>query len=879
MNKQSKLNGFWQRLQHRIKQLHVTFLRRVSLIIFATLFLVAAILPSTAHIVAVITPASDISNTENLAQQGRALYEAEQFSDAVKILQQAATNYAASGDKLRLAMTLRNLSLAYQQLGLWTEAQSAITQSLKLLQNIENSQQRSQILAQTLDVQGQWQLARGQAQAALQSWQQAANIYIQIGEQDKLIGDRIRSAQALQVLGLHPQAKKILTEVQQNLEKQQDSPLKAIGLRSLGNVLRVIGDLNGSQQVLKHSLRVALSLRVNQEIAEALLGLANTNRDLGDTQATLDFYQQAAAISVPSSTRIQLLLNQFNFLLQTTKGDAAVDLFPQIQSEISKLHPSRMAVYARINFAQNLVKLKQKTTTDIYSWLDIAQLLAKAVEQAQNLEDKRAESYAQGTLGWVYEKTGQIADANQLTQKALFIAQSIEASDIIYQWEWQRGRLLKSEGDVKGAILSYSQAVQTLQFLRNDLATISSAIQFSFGENVEPVYRELVELLLQTEGNSKPSPENLKQARSVIESLQLAELDNFFRQACLTTKVAIDQVIEQDQTAAFIYPIILPNRLEVILKLPGQKELTHYATNVVKQEVENTLEQLRADIIIPQKELLVQSLSKRVYDWLIRPSEVLLAQNQVKTLVFVLDGALRNVPMASLYDGKQYLVEKYALALTPGLQLFDSKPLLRKELQALTAGLTQARLGFSALPNVESELKGIQSQIGTKVLLNQQFTSQAFQKQVESLPFKIVHLATHGQFSSNAENTFILSWDKQIKVNELSDFLKVREQNRPEAVELLVLSACQTAAGDNRAALGLAGVAVRAGARSTLASLWNVEDESTAMLMSQFYKELIKNPKLSKAEALRQAQLTLLKNSPYQLPMYWTPYVLVGNWL
>lgn len=878
MGKHSKLNGFWQRVQHRIRQWQAMSVHHVSLIIFLVLFFMTAILPSTAHI-AVNMPADNLRNIENLVEQGRVLYESQQFSDAVKILQQAVRNYAAGGDKLRLAMTLRNLSLADQQLGLWTEAQFAIAQSLSILQNVENSPERSQILAQTLDVQGQWELARGQSEKALQYWEEAAKIYTKIGDEDKLIRDRISSAQALQVLGLYPQAKKILTEVQQNLQKQQDSTLKAIGLRKLGDVLRVVGDLKESEQVLKHSLEVAEALQSNQEVAEALIGLANTAFYLGNTQATLDFYRQATAISVPSSTRIQLLLNQFSFLVEIKQWSNAIRLQPQIQSEINNLPPSRMAVYARINFAQNLGKLKQKAGADIVSWLEIAQILVKGVEQAQSLEDKRAESYAQGTLGWVYEQTRQFADAKELTQKALLIAQSIEASDIRYQWEWQMGRLLKVQGDVNSAILSYSQAVQTLQSLRSDFAAINPAIQFSFRENVEPVYRELVALLLQVEGNSEPSSKNLTQARSLIESLQLAELDNFFRQACLTIKVTIDQVIEQDQTAAFIYPIILPNRLEVILKLPGQEDLKHYATNVTKQEVESTLKQLGANIIKPQALLTVQSLSKRVYDWLIEPGSAVLAKNQVKTLVFVLDGALRNLPMASLYDGKQYLVEKYALVLTPGLQLFDPKPLPKKQLQVLTAGLTEARLGFSGLPYVKNELKEIQSQVKTKVLLNQQFTSQAFQKQIESLPFKVVHLATHGQFSSNPDQTFVLAWDKELKVNELSNLLRTREENRPEAIELLVLSACQTASGDEQAALGLAGVAVRAGVRSTLASLWNVEDESTATLMSQFYKELIEMPQMNKAEALRQAQLTLLKNPSYQSPIYWAPYVLVGNWL
>jgi CHAT domain-containing protein len=193
-------------------------------------------------------------------------------------------------------------------------------------------------------------------------------------------------------------------------------------------------------------------------------------------------------------------------------------------------------------------------------------------------------------------------------------------------------------------------------------------------------------------------------------------------------------------------------------------------------------------------------------------------------------------------------------------------------------GLDQARHGFSRLPYVGNELEQIQSKVQGRVLLNQQFTTQAFQTTMDSQPFSVVHLATHGQFSSTAEETFILAWDKPINVTELDTLLRSRDQERSQPLELLVLSACETAAGDQRATLGLAGVAIRAGARSTLASLWSVNDRSTAVLMNQFYQNLI-NQAQPRAEALRRAQLALLKTPEYQLPLFWAPYVLIGNWL
>ncbi|NER32903.1 MAG: CHAT domain-containing protein [Oscillatoria sp. SIO1A7] len=271
-------------------------------------------------------------------------------------------------------------------------------------------------------------------------------------------------------------------------------------------------------------------------------------------------------------------------------------------------------------------------------------------------------------------------------------------------------------------------------------------------------------------------------------------------------------------------------------------------------------------------------LAQKIYDWLIRPAEEELATSGIETLVFVLDGELRNLPMAALHDGKQYLIEKYGVAMTPGLQLLPSQKLSPEELNILTGALGQARQGFPALPGAMEEIGKIQQEFPVEVLLDAEFTNQSLQEQIAAVPFPVIHLATHGQFSSNAEDTFILTWDNKINVTNLRELLGTRSQQELQAIELFVLSACETAAGDDRAALGLAGVALRSGARSTLATLWQVNDASTALFMARFYRELASQPALGKAEALRRAQLALLEQSRYQHPYFWAPFVLVGNW-
>ena len=234
--------------------------------------------------------------------------------------------------------------------------------------------------------------------------------------------------------------------------------------------------------------------------------------------------------------------------------------------------------------------------------------------------------------------------------------------------------------------------------------------------------------------------------------------------------------------------------------------------------------------------------------------------------------------MSVLYDGQQYLIQKYAIALTPGLQLLAPQSLQHRHLKALAAGVSKAHSGFGALVNVESELNQVNAEMSGTKLLNNDFTTTALQLKLNKSIFPVIHLASHGEFSSQADKTFILAWDQKISVKDLTELLQNRDPSPGNVLELLVLSACQTAAGDKHAALGLAGVAARAGARSTLASLWSVEDKSTAFLMTHFYQNIATHH-VSKAEALRLAQLDLLNSYEYQKPFYWTPYVLVGNWL
>jgi CHAT domain-containing protein len=598
----------------------------------------------------------------------------------------------------------------------------------------------------------------------------------------------------------------------------------------------------------------------------------------GENELALSWYIQAAHPPISRLLQSKAQLAQLKLLIDQKDWPTAIALLPTIDQTLGQLPLSHQQIYSQINFAQRLTELKLKSDqqSPLISWEAIAARLAQAKKNAQVLGDQRGEIYAQGNLGKIYEQTQQWAIAQNLTEKALQASQGLNVPEMIYLWQWQLGRILAQQSQREPAISAYLGAVTTLQPLSQDL-TANSEFRFTFQQDVDLLYRQLISLLLSPNAQGEISQADLEQARKQIESLQVEELNNFFRAACLTTTSSDIDGLDPD--AAVIYPIILPDRLAVILSLPHQP-LQVFNNPLEPEQLQKAIADLRYSLVIRSRRDFFAP-SQKIYNWLLRPLEKdFLAQKNLKTLVFVLDGPLKNIPMATLHDGKQYLIEKYRISLTPGLKLLSPQKDSPNLTQTLFAGISEnsEKLGFTPLTYVKQELKAIQSQMPSSILLNEAFTPDALEKSLTYQSFPIVHLATHGRFSSQLQDTFIATWNELLDINELANLLKSSNPTGDQGVDLLVLSACETATGDERAALGLAGMAVRSGARSTIATLWSVNDQATSKLMGELYQQLA-NQKVTKAEALRQAQLALLGDKWYQHPFYWAPYILVGDWM
>ena len=805
---------------------------------------------------------SNVLAQDNRIEEAKELYQQSQYPEAIELLETAIARYQNDSELVKSAIALRNLALVYQKLGQWEQANNTLSQAEKTIAEIDN-ESANQLIAQVLEVRGQIELSLGRSQDALETWKQAANLYQQ---QNNLAGytqAKIYQVSALQTLGLYSQSIKTLARVDRTLEDEPDSVVKVQALVSLGNVLNRIGEYEQAEAILKDSLVIAEELNNDPLRADIFFNLGNNARLQNQPQQALEFYDRAIAFNNPD-VQLRAKLDRLDVLISLNNIQAANQEAQEIEQLLASLPPQQTTIQGKVSLARYLIELDTKPSK-------ISDLLIDAVQEAKTANIKRVEADALGVLGNLYERDRQLAEAEQITERALLISQSINARELTYQWQWQLGRVLKAQGKTEQAIAAYSQATNNLQSLRSDLIAISSDVRYSFREQIEPVYRELAAMLL----NPQASQADLNQGRQIIESLQVAELDNFFREACLDAEP--QNIEEIDPEAAVIYSIVLPDRLSVILSQPGQPLKYHQTAIANPQEVDRAFEDLYANLspfLSPEDPL---QPNQTFYDWLIRPIEIELADNQSDTLVFILDGVMRGIPVAALHDGEQYLVEKYAIALTPGLQLLASRSFAADSLKTIAGGITESRQGFNSLPNVQTEVDEVASLVPSEVLLNSEFTRDRLQQQIASLPYPVVHLATHGQFSSRAEDTFLLTWNDRINVKSLDSLLQNRFTN-DTPIELLILSACQTATGDDRAALGLAGVAIRSGARSTVATLWSIQDDSTAKLITQFYQAL-KTPDMSKAQALREAQLSLLQSEKHQHPFYWSAFILLGNWL
>ena len=819
-------------------------------------------------------------NASQLVQQGVELYQSGDFRGAIAQWQTALTIYQDTQNPTNEAIVLENLARAYQQTGQINQAIGNWEGAIAQYRQLENWQQVGRGLTE-------------QAQAYSRIGQQRRAIALLCGEREGCVpGSAVQLAQ-----------------------EQNDYFGEAAALGSLGEASRLRGDYEKAIETLQTSLKIASNIDNPQLHSSALNSLgnaysslaqvnarrANSARQIGEIEQAnqleqaasrnnaqaLAYFEESLKLAQDQNNQLGQMRSLLNTIPLYYRREANVKANQNIQQALAllpTLPQTQEKVYAAIDLAMLQSDSSLKCSKPEHDEAAIA-LLGQAVSIAQSLEDDRALSFALGELGHVYECRQDYAQALKLTQRARWTAeQDQSAKDSLYRWEWQTGRILKAQGQLNEAMGAYEGAIATLETIRDELLVANRDLQFDFRDTVEPIYRQLIALKLET----LPSPLvksvdaiNLTSVLQTADSLKLAELQNYFGDECDLRGIERERVDLANATpnTAVFSSIILQDRTAIILNLPdGQQKIAQIAIDDKSLREEINQFRLGLESFFDQYD---PQPAQKVYDWLIRPFEADL-QPQIETLVFVQDGILRSIPMGALHDGEQFLIQKYAIATTPSLSLTTPNPSNRQDLRALALGLSESASidgrDYPPLPYVRQEIDQVQQQLqGSKLLLNEEFTSQRLQQELGDNAYPIIHIATHGVFGTVPEDTFLVTGSKEkLTINELDTLIRTTEGTEP--LELLTLTACQTAIGDERSALGLAGVAVQAGAKSALASLWSIEDAATAQMANRFYQGL-NNPGTNKAQALREAQVALLEGGRYAHPAYWAPYILIGNWL
>ncbi len=571
-------------------------------------------------------------------------------------------------------------------------------------------------------------------------------------------------------------------------------------------------------------------------------------------------------------------------------------------------------------------------------------LLGEVIEGARAGGNLRLLSRASGILGAIYEEAERYGEALALTGEAIRVADPLRDGDLLLRWEWQQGRLQQALGESQAALQALRRASYHLDRIRFDLPVDYSAGRSSFRETLEPLYLDLVELLLTQAAEQQGAPRQrlLDEVQETMERLKTAELQDYFRDACAVTPSSLSALGVLHPRTAVLYPILLPQRLELLVQIGEQKH--HYRVAAPRGQV--TFLSTRLSRALRPTSQGVRGYSKRLaqqlYHLLIEPLEPLLAEQQIDTLIYLPDGPLRMVPLDALWDGERFLLERFAVVVAPGLTLLDPRPTPRRGLVGLIAGVstpgaavdqlpagmrdtlagwsaplandlpstssslaTTRQLTFRTLPDLHSdnpplpaqeaaltserarqalalpgvgeELRRIAEIFPVQQLHDSDFQLERFADEV-SKSYRIVHIASHGYFSGSPEESFVMTHDRLLDMHRLEQLFR-SEAFSDQPVEILTLSACQTAEGDERSPLGLSGVAIRSGARSALGSLWPVADEAAQILLPGFYAQLHQDEQQSKAKALQQAKLDLMQQPQFAHPTFWSAFILIGNWL
>ncbi len=661
---------------------------------------------------------------------------------------------------------------------------------------------------------------------------------------------------------------------------------------SLGVGYYKLGNLTHAERVLKESIGLIEFDPVSPQIIRAYQNLAMVYWAGKNYQRAQMMWESGVAMSRSLDQPLLqsvITINLARSYMEQKKFSAAYELISTLPLILPQLPKSPEGIVLLLNLGSLLQILNEHG----YSWDDTAAptvltLYQRAYLWATDYGTDYHRSLAAGELGNHYYHDHEYDKALERLREAAFFAQLADAPRLTAQWLWLLGKIHYSGSRHSLAELSWRGAITAVQQCRSELPNRMGEddvimTQPSFRQQWGDLYYSLTDLLLQKAESTSDDVKCqflFREGRQIIENLKTAELAEYVNDDCVLHTLNQQRTIDDTSaTAIVLYVISLPERCDLLVSRAGQ--ICRYSIPVGADEIQRTTLTLRQQLETRTTHRYLNS-SRKLYSWLIEPWEKSLAADDINidTLIFIPDGALAAIPLAALHNGEQFLLERYAVTLLPGLTLSVPDPRAAISENVLLCGLTTAVQGYDALTYSTRELTDLQQIFPHSLMLvDRDYSRDHLSAAFSARTFSIVHIATHGEFGGDTHPAFFLTYDDKILLNDVESMIRpLRRQGNP--IQLLTLSACQTAAGDERSMLGLAGMAYKSGARSVLATLWYVNDEVSSILMPAFYRQLsARDRSVTKAEILRDCQLALLHDNRYRHPCYWAPYILIGDWL
>lgn len=745
--------------------------------------------------------------------------------------------------------------------GAFAEAAAHWTQAVRLYEAERKPREQSQALINLAHALQQ----EGQVKRVQETLQRALQLSEQVGDRTLTATILGRLGVSFHSLGQGAQAADHLTKALSLAREEKKPALQATLLNDLGNVLvsqdqmtEAIDVYSESKSLAGQTRQAALAATAQVNLAMALLD----DQQFAESERALDAAAKEVRGLEDSYAKSYGLLNIGLGYDDLRSGGSFRKTASQEDAKKTAAKTAAAAAYKPVQ--ANLLRHASDS-------------FVAAAQVATKLGDARAQSFAWGYMGSLLERERRYSEALDFTRKASLAAQKVNAPESTYLWQWQTARLLKAGGKEDEAIAAYQRAMGALKPIRYEYSVGYQGRHHSFRQTVAPFFTEVEDTLLRRAAaaqSTEQAQEWLVQVRDAVEASHVAELQDYFRDDCVS-KVRVakgDHALPVN--TAVLYPIMLQDRLELVVQTSGG--LRRYGVPVEAERLTQEVRNFRK-LVQDRRSQGYLGPAQSLYKWLIAPLQRDFLAMGVTTVVVVPEGPLRTIPFAALHDGRHFLVDTFAVAVTPSMELTDARPVERGRTQLLSMGLTESVQGFSGLPHVATEVQAIRALYGGRLLMDTQFVLPAVERELKEQNVGIIHIASRGVIEGDVAGSYVVAHDDKMSLDRLSQSVGLL-RHRQTPVELLTLSATETPVADDRAALGLTGLAVKTGARSALASLWYRDDPTMSELVAEFYRQM-RDPSTTKATALQRAQQKVMLEVGHEHPSYWAPFLLISNWM